>query len=357
MYAEDAGSSVYICNNADVSVLGNAARDGAGAIDMAGTLHIRNNSGKVIFGNNSVYHEASNTTVLKSICAGESRFSAAAGGSLEFRDAIRIAGALELNADYNNSEQRGEIIFTGKYIGEYASLYKNNNVAEEDSRHSIVEGDISLLNGTLKVSDQAVLQGDSLSVKPGENAQVVLSGGGRLSVEEAVFFGDDTMLQSGMGEDAVLQPGAVAASLDALIRETPVCGILDCPELTLASGSSYSLSGGILDLDGALLRFSQGALIELIGTNSPVQVGDEHLLLLFSGVAGFETDNVALTFNGRTYGDEHLVFDAGESVVYLRAAAVPEPTSAALSLAGITLLMMRRRRKETVSTAFFGKNC
>ncbi len=185
-------------------------------------------------------------------------------------------------------------------------------------------------------------------MKPGENAQVVLSGGGRLSVSEAVFFGDDTMLQSGMGEDAVLQPGAVAASPDALIRETPVCGILDCPELTLASGSSYSLYGGILDLDGALLRFADGPFINLSGLNTPVQVGDDNILLLFSGVSKFEVNNVTLNFWGQSYGDECLVFDTEESVVYLRAAAIPEPASAMLSLAGITLLMMRRRRKDNL---------
>ena len=348
VYAGDTGSSVRICDNADVAVSGNAARDGAGAIDTAGSLHIRNNSGKVIFGNNSVYDDASNTMVLKSIRAGQSCFSAADGGSLEFRDAVSIGGSLELNADYNNSEQRGEIVFTGQYVEQYALLYADNNVAQDVSRHSVVEGDISLLNGTLKVADYAVLQGESLSVQSGENALLVLSGGGRISVSESVLFGDDTMLQSGADEGAALQPGLTAASPEALIRATPVCGMLDCPELTLADGSSYSLYGGILDLSGALLRFAEGALINLSGINTPVQVGEDNILLLFSGVSEFEVSNVTLNFYGQSYGDECLVFDAEESVVYLRVAAIPEPTSAMLSLAGITLLMMRRRRRENL---------
>lgn len=344
VYAGDTGSSVYICDNADVSVSGNAARDGAGAIDTAGSLHIRNNSGKVVFGNNSVYDDASNTVVLKSIRAGQSCFSAADGGSLEFRDAVSIGGSLELNADYNNSEQRGEIVFTGQYTEQYALSYADNNVVEDASRHSVVEGDISLLNGALKVTDHAVLQGESLSVQSGENALLVLSGGGRLNVSESVVFGDDTMLQSGTEEVAAVQPVSAVASLDELIRETPVCGLLDCPELTLASGSSYSLYGGIWDLDGAMLRFSDGALINLFGTNTPVQVGDDSILLLFSGVAGFEANNVTLTFHGQTYGDECLVFNAEESVVYLRGATIPEPTMATLSLMALVALVSRRRR-------------
>lgn len=348
VYAAAAGSSVYICDNTNVSVTGNEARSGAAGIDITGNLHIRNNSGNVIFGNNSIYREESNSYVLQSIHAGESSFSAADGGSLEFRDSVSVSGSLELNADYNSTEQDGEIIFTGKYTEEYARLYSQNNVETEKSRLSSVEGNISLHNGSLTVTERAVLQAESFTVETDRDARLVLSAGGTLEVYAPIVFGNDTVLQAGIAE---LEPELwsdaefFVPDLASLFREMPISGTLDCPELILDSGSTYVLDGGILDLVGGQLTLAEGAVITLSGTNEWVQVGDERILLLFSGVTGLSADGAVLMYDGQQFSDDDLVFNGEENIVYLRTVSVPEPSVPVLTLVGSSLLLLRRRRK------------
>lgn len=347
------GSHILICDNADVTITDNSSRSGAAAIDSDGSIHIRNNAGRVIFGNNSVDDEENGFT-LCSIRADNAQFSAAAGHSIEFRDSILISPANEetqalvLNADYTDSsgtthKQGGDIIFTG--AADTANA--DSSVDTAAPRHSKIDGATTLHNGRLIVTQQAMLEGASLSTTERSGATVVLSQGGYLNQVD-VNIATGTTLQAGDADIPLLLGTAPmeAETLQQLIENTSVCGRFGGSTLTLQSGSTYTMYGGILDLYGGSLNLSTGTdAITLSSTIAPTLIGEEYVLLLFSGVNHCEYDeDLRFTYNGYEYGAEHLVYSSDESAVYLRNVIIPEPATATLCFLALAALTTRRRR-------------
>ena len=346
IYADHADSVIRICNNTEVTVTENSVNGGAGAIHTAGSLYVCNNSGKVIFGNNSVYDEVTNTTVLNSINASQAYFSAAGGGSIELRDAISIGSNLHLNADADGVAQNGEIKFTGRYTDAYILTHAGNVLDRDASRFSSVEGTISLHAGSLTVESQAVLEAWKLIVDAGKDAVVSLSDGGILRVLGQVTMGEDTTLSAGLPDADMLRLTELApapASIDDLIRETDIAGVLQCGQLTLSTGSTYALYGGILDLGGAALNLEGTQNLTITGSNQAVQIGDEKVLLLFSGVTYCDASDAVLLYNGHSYTEENIIFDASRNVVYLTG-IVPEPGTSVLTLTAFIGILLRRKR-------------
>ncbi len=349
----ESGSHILICDNADISITGNSSRSGAAAIDSDGSIHIRNNAGRVIFANNGVYDDESALTTLRSLRADNAQISAATGYSVEFRDSILISPANEgtpalvLNADYKDSsgtthKQGGDIIFTGA-----DTINAKASVDAAASRHSKINGATTLLNGRLIVTQQAMLEGDSLSTTEHSGATVVLSQGGYLNQSD-VNISTGTTLQAGDADTAILlaSPPMMVETLQQLVEHTTVCGYFGGSTLTLQNGSSYAMYGGILDLDGGRLNLSAGTgAITLRSSAAPTLVEEEYVLLLFTGVNHLEySEDIRFTYNGHEYGAEHLAYAANERAVYLRNLIIPEPATSTLCFLALAALISRRRR-------------
>lgn len=349
----ESGSHILICDNADVTITGNSSRSGAAAIDSSGSIHIRNNAGKVIFGNNGVYDDESAQTTLSSLRADTAQFSAAEGYSVEFRDSIIISPANEgtpalvLNADYKDSsgtthKQGGDIIFTGA-----DTINANASVDAAASRHSKINGATTLHNGRLIVTQQAMLEGDSLSTTEHSGATVVLSQGGYLNQSD-VNISTGTTLQAGDADTSLLlaSPPMIVETLQQLVEHTTVCGYFGGSTLTLQNGSSYAMYGGILDLYGGRLNLSAGTgAITLSSTIAPTLVEEEYVLLLFTGVNNLSyNEDILFTYNGHEYGAEHLSYSSDERAVYLRNVIIPEPATSALCFLALSALISRRKR-------------
>lgn len=353
----DSTATVEICDNADVVFTENDSRKGAAAIDIQGSLYICNNTGTVIFGNNRVYDEATNTTTLLSISvAGQASFTAAAGRSIEFRDSITVGStdvaqpALILNKDSAAGDTPGDIVFTGQYTDTYAaeSLTPINT---EASRYSRVQGDTLLHAGRLVISHGATLAGDTLTTTADKGATIVLHEGGTLAQEEVVIS-SGSILQAGAGTATTIQSIAESPAeltLEDVVISTPVCGYLDGGTLIMESGSTYTMNGGILDLEGGTLTLNavatQPTYLFLHSAQSPVMLGGEYVLLLFSGVSELTVNGEFLfSLAGQVYGTEQLSYDANQHVVYLHGINIPEPATVTLSLLALGALAARRRR-------------
>ena len=196
------------------------------------------------------------------------------------------------------------------------------------------------------MTQQAMLEGASLSTTEHSGATVVLSQGGYLNQLE-VNIATGTTLQAGDADTPLLLTAAPteAETLQQLIENTTVCGRAN-GHLTLQSGSTYTMYGGILDLYGGSLNLSTGTdAITLSSTIAPTLIGEEYVLLLFSGVNHCEYDkDLLFTYNGYEYGAEHLVYSSDESAVYLRNVIIPEPATATLCFLALAALTTRRRR-------------
>lgn len=171
--------------------------------------------------------------------------------------------------------------------------------------------------------------------------------GGTLA-QENVVISSASILQAGADSATPVQPAA-ELTLEDVIISTPVCGYLDGGKLTMESGSTYTMNGGILDLDGGTLSLNaadtQSAYLFLHSAQSPVLLGDEYVLLLFSGVSELTLNgNFLFSLAGQVYGTEQLAYDAHQQVVYLHGINIPEPATVTLSLLALAGLAARRRR-------------
>lgn len=353
----DSTATVEICDNADVVFTENDSRKGAAAIDIQGSLYICNNTGTVIFGNNRVYDDATNTTTLHSISvAGQASYTAVAGRSIEFRDSISVGSTdvaqptLILNKDSAAGDTPGDIVFTGQYTDTYAAE-SSTSINTEASRYSRVQGDTLLHAGRLVISHGATLAGNTLTTTADNGAAIVLHEGGTLAQEEVVIS-SGSILQAGAGTATTIQSIAESPAeltLEDVVISTPACGYLDGAKLIMESGSTYTMNGGILDLEGGTLTLNavatQPTYLFLHSAQSPVMLGDEYVLLLFSGVSELTVNGDFLfSLAGQVYGTEQLAYDANQQVVYLHGINIPEPATVTLSLLAFGALAARRRR-------------
>lgn len=171
--------AVYLQSNGDVRFAGNIANARGGAIYTSGNLCIQNNDA-VLFNKN--VEKSGGTYRLRSIYVRGSgdvvSLSSATGKSIEFRDSVYIgSGAtVNLNADYGDIEQKGDIIFTGATTVDDLYEVKSNVVGTGEeislSRTTEVLAMTNLYGGRLRVEDGAIYQGRGITVHDGSDATV-----------------------------------------------------------------------------------------------------------------------------------------------------------------------------------------
>lgn len=366
-----------------------------------GDLHIRNNGSVEFSGNVEMYRSSYR---LRSIYAYSGRvvaLSAAEGKNITFRDSIYVCegATVSLNENYNGTDQKGDILFTGATTEADLRIAKGSaGTASEitNSRTSEIHGATTLHAGSLRVEDKAVLKlNGGLTVAEGGNASVEVKAA-ELSVgSHALSMVSSSSLALADGAkltatELTITTGATLAVLGAVSTEplTEQVAALTLSEETVAgfdatravNTGSVSVLEGDLTLESGSLLSMDDAYLELTGDLFfDVAEGEEKIALdiapgiitesnnqvvLFNvgGVVTFGYDALTTTaddglvyivkasdyFTGnRVKESTKLVYDSSTGMVYLEnaAASVPEPTTATLSLLALAALVARRRRK------------
>lgn len=323
---------VELNNNVDVDFIGNTV-DGvgvddygwyaprAGAID-ASTLQIMNNSGRVHFIGNRVQDDynsdyswrwpstsgaitclfgelkiENNGNVLfeKNVCVahgeyflrsvyvsdsnGPSSLSSAAGNLIEFRDSAIFQEDLNINKDFGESAQRGDVLFTGAYTEKHLNeILAADGVArtatpEEilKSRTTEVNAMTNLYGGRLRVEDGAIYQGQGITVHENSMACVL--------VKDAAL--------NHPGYDLTFNSGTTLA----LAGDSTITG-----NVQMLEGSTLRFDGsetkGVTGLDGEL-SFTGG--INIVLDNDIAWNGQNEVLLFVGGsISGWDENNLAI---------------------------------------------------------------
>ena len=252
-------STITLSNNGSVEFSGNTASSGSysaygGAIYTNDDLSIQNND-SVLFEKNAEISKG--TYRLRSIYAGGSgeviSLSAAAGKSIEFRDSVYIGSGstVNLNADYGDIEQQGDIIFTGKYteqhlneLQEAAGAGRTATASEIlNSRTTEVCTMTNLYGGHLRVEDGAIYQGYGIIAHEGSAATV--------RVKDATL--------SHRGYNLTFHAGTTLE----LVGSNTITGNVEMLE-----GSTLRLQNAALDSSIFDSVINAGTTLELAGTNS-----------------------------------------------------------------------------------------
>ncbi len=203
----------------------------------------------------------------------------------------------------------------------------------------------------------------SVSFSLAEATKPQIQTGAQPEMRDYHLVGDDVFLDNAQLDAVLMYDGQFDASIAANLH---AAGVIQAKGgLTLTGGSTYEtvsshtcLMGGSLTLDtkeNSLLTFHTTADLEYGVSAEAAQ------LVLFSGVGSvyFGYDEVTASsasgiyytkadryITGSDYIDDRtlLVYDSYAGVVYLQQ-AVPEPTTATLSLLALAGLVARRRRK------------
>ncbi len=403
--------SILLTGNGHVEFIGNKASSDfnpyGGAIYAfgGGNLSIQNNE-SVLFEKN-VEVKGTNYRLRSIYAHSEVSLSSAAEKSIEFRDSVYISSSasLKLNEKYGEIEQKGDIIFSGKYTGSHLNeILEADNAgrsatAEEiqNSCTSEINGTATLYGGTLRVEDAAVLKLNggltvaevsyaavkvrAAEVNTGSHALEIVSGsslsladGAKLSTTELTITTGATLEVRGYVStaqqtekvEALTLSGAMVTGFDiSRVVNTGSVSALE-GDLTLENGSRLFFEDAYLELTGDLI-FDIAAgdeKIELdIAPGILTDTGSQVVLFDVGGVVTFTFDGLTASaedglvyrmhamdyfFGSRLSDTTELVYDSANHVVYLEnavSAAVPETTTATLSLLALTALSARRRRK------------
>ena len=353
------GCTIELSNNGSVVFAGNTASStsayaGAfgGAIYTYGycNLSIRNND-SVLFEKNAEISDG--TYRLRSIYAADCgdiiSLSAAAGRSIEFRDSVYIAScfSVNLNADYGDTRQQGDIIFTGKYAEQHLNeLLKaadagRTATAQEilNSRTTEVNALTYLYGGRLRVEDGAIYQGQGITVHEGSDATVLVKDATLSHEGYALTFNAGTTLQV-EGESLIVGDVLMMAqSVLNLEGETTING-------ALTLGLGMQLAGNIL---AEVQNLQVGESLTLVSGLESLAVQTQNLMrsVEYTTVMdGYEVQ--ASEYFSNLAGNTGLVmrYDSEAGTVSIcNTPAVPEPTTATLSLLAFAALAARRRRK------------
>ena len=280
-------STITLSNNGSVLFEGNTASGSyaeGGAIYASVNLSIQNND-SVLFEKNAEIRNG--TYRLRSIYAGGSgdiiSLSAAAGKSIEFRDAVYIDpdSTVNLNADYGDIKQQGDIIFTGKYTEQHLNELLESAgagrtaTAQEilNSRTSEVYTMTNLYGGRLRVEDGAIYMGQGITAHAGSDATV--------RVKDATL--------SHAGYDLTFNAGTTLA----LVGSNSITG-----NLNLLAGSTLHIDFAgnefTTNLNGSTLELTGDAFLRLTSAGK----GDGKTYTLLSGVSGLvDAEGNAITLN------------------------------------------------------------
>ena len=330
---------------------------------------------------------------LRSIYAAggeEISLSVAAGKSVEFRDSVYIASGstVNLNADYEDVWQRGDIIFTGAYteqhLNELLETSDTVRMATADeiqvSCTSEVNTMTNLYGGRLLVEDGAVYKGYGVTAHLDSGSTVLVKNAELSHVGYALEFNAGTALE--VAGCSTIR-GSVNLLADSLFKLEQAATLslhdtlqADAAELTvqgtaLLAGNStlnaclaleegstldiVSLDAGAVALNGVLTFGGQVTLGENLLALLDEKRGHESSITLFTGLENVDW----ATVTGNAVSDcvwAGAVFSnmAGNHSYYLNYASdtgslvmqiVPEPATASLGLLALAALAARRRRK------------
>ena len=354
-----AGDTLTISNNADVSFSGNSASVDSFGDTYGGAIHAMKNLN--IQGNDSVtfeqnYERVGSVYLLRSIyqdgrSGGSMNLSAKTGGHITFYDSV-YGGATALNADYTDAEgntqkAKGDIIFSGKYAKEHldeileADGAGRTATVEEilNSRTTVINGLTNLYGGRLRVEDGAIYKGEGITAMEGSAATVLVKDATLNHDGFALTFNAGTTLQV-EGESLIVGDVLMQAqSVLNLDGETTING-------ALTLGLGMQLAGNVLT---EVQNLQVGQSITLVSGLESLAVQTQNLMrsVEYTTVMdGYEVQ--ASEYFANLAGNTGLVirYDSeGGTVSITQTMAVPEPTTATLSLFALAALAARRRRK------------
>lgn len=348
----DNGSVTFRENHASVESMENAY---GGAIYTVENLNICNND-SVLFEKN--VEKVGDTYRLRSIYAGGSgcalSLSAAAGKSIEFRDSVYVGSGstVNLNADYTyldddgvsvTVEQKGDILFTGATTVDDLYEVKGKVYGTDEevlaSRTTEVNALTNLYGGRLRVEDGAIYQGQGIMVHEGSAATVLVKDATLNHDGFALTFNAGTTLQVEGGSLIVGDVLMLAQSVLNLDGEMTING-------ALTLGLGMQLAGNVLT---EVQNLQVGQSITLVSGLESLAVQTQNLMrsVEYTTVMdGYEVQ--ASEYFANLAGNSGLVmqYDSeGGTVSITQTMAVPEPTTATLSLLALAALAARRRRK------------
>ena len=255
------GHNVTMCNNGNViferntsSLTPSSSSNAYGrTIYINGNLSIQNNDSVLFEKNaeicNGVYR-------LRSIYAGGSgdviSLSAATGNSIEFRDSVYIqdGSTVNLNADFGDMRQQGDIVFSGKYTEQHLNELLEDagagRMATEneilDSRTTEVNVVTNLYGGRLCVEDGAVYKGAGITAHEGSLATVRLKDAALSHSGHDLIFNSGTSLEL-LGNNTIFGNVQMQEGSTLLLNAEETLGATDfVGDINLAGGVTLALS-------------------------------------------------------------------------------------------------------------------
>ncbi len=336
------------------TALGTTADGGTATVSTASgtTLGIGNKSHVVLAGDNSI----KGTVNIES---GSALYIRSKGYEAETSN---VAGTLIFDGANGSTNNAGTLSGSGRV--------RVNNSTVQFAKLSNFSGDLSISgeDAQLKLgSNNLTVRKDcdlSLSSDNGgamiSAARITVADGGNLEVEDLTLNIADVQYSRLTDSGAMLDLGTT--------YNTIVGGTINADLVTLNMGASYTANGAALSLNdrGELtLAVTKTATKKIDLYLDPTTTYAENAqVILFTDVAtaNFIADNSMglkagsgqiYTLNANNYfssawlnDDTTLVYDTNLGIVYLEGVnAIPEPTSATLSLLALTALAARRRRR------------
>ncbi len=404
-FNDDFCYEITLNNNSSVTFEGNStistSKARGGAIFTYGDIYIQGND-NVTFRRN--FEKEGNNYRLRSIYQGGSlNLSAKTGGLITILDSLYTYKDATLNASYtdaNGTVQQacGDIIISGKdaeqHLNEILASNNENRAATaaeiRNSQTSIIESGMSLHGGSLQVVDGAVLKvnqgavsvaaeskasltisnaefvAENSKVEVGKSATLQLSNGATITAKEIEIAAGATLSVVGLTATEVHPLSVEMLTMsDSEAAVSQVFGaqrnVINA-DLTFATGSTIVTDGtGINMSEGSILTFNatSGEKINLVFTLG-TEYSEDGKIQLFSNVDivkflmdGKEVDTATTLlasdfFAGDAINENTtLYYDSTTNAVYLQGVsnAVPEPTTATLSLLALAALAARRKRK------------
>ena len=281
--------------------------------------------------------------------------SVAAGAGLQVQSSGYAATHTELN---------GSLSFTAGATGTAAgSLSGSGKLSISGQGTQVSFSRASNFSGSVSLADGAELAVDSISFAQGEVLEVLM---------DSTSFSVNEMMQlnsvNTVGETPAIVSCTDRLSFDSsytagtAVNATAGATLNTTGGLTLQGGSTYTANATHLNLNGGSLSFKDCTVapINLVLTLDTDELPEEYRIVLFSSVGSVNFNSQALSTLNTSYvfaasdylsGDyisytTALIYDSSAQVVYLaEGLAIPEPTTATLSLLALAALAARRRRR------------
>lgn len=336
------------------TALGTTADGGTATVSTASgtTLGIGNKSHVVLAGDNSI----KGTVNIES---GSALYIQGKGYEAETSN---VAGTLIFDGANSSTNNAGTLSGSGRV--------RVNNSTVQFAKLSNFSGDLSISgeDAQLKLGSNnlTVHKGCDLSFSSDNGgamlsaARITVADGGNLEVEDLTLNIADVQYSRLTDSGAMLDLGTT--------YNTIVGGTINADFVTLNMGASYTANGAALSLNDrgeltlAVTKTATKKIDLYLDPTTTYAANAQVILFTDVATANFIADNSMglkagsgqiYTLNANNYfssawlnDDTTLVYDTNLGVVYLEGVnAIPEPTSATLSLLALTALAARRRRR------------